>query len=242
MRCAPIDPKQLERVRDDFALLFYRWARADAEKQAAHGFPLFSFLRDSSATKYLRVYNALSTVKKSVFLRAMLKRTHDRAVGITGEFMTPEEQLVVNEFISPPWENDSKELQAGWNRPRLSPHDRKQLEKLLKKQVEAKTGGDYEIWSPGLFVFFRIAEPWRISTKVFIKSKQNLGYEHSIFLKHDPEIRLKEYTSITRWLGIGETNWNLMTPDELEECAEAPLMLANYFLDAIPELLAKIIL
>jgi hypothetical protein len=67
-----------------------------------------------------------------------------------------------------------------------------------------------------------------------------MGYEHSIVLDANPELRVKEYTSITRWLGIGETNWNLMIPDEIEECSRSVIVLANYFLDTIPDLLAKI--
>jgi hypothetical protein len=51
---------------------------------------------------------------------------------------------------------------------------------------------------------------------------------------------LKECTSITRWLGIGETNWNLITPNEVEECSRSVIEVAKYFLDAVPEILGKI--
>jgi len=240
MTSISIDAKRLERVRDDFSLLFYRWARLDAEKQAGQGFPLFSLLKDSLAEKYFRVYQALPQKDQLIFLRAMLKRTHSRAVELTREFMTTEEQSLIAQYLNPPWQDDRKELEAGWRRPRLTAHDRTRLTQLVKAQVAKATGGDFEEWAPGLFVFYKVIKPWRISTRVAIKHIQNMGYEHSIVSDANPELRLKEYTSITRWLGIGETNWNLMTPAEVEQCSESVIVLANYFLDSIPDLLAKI--
>lgn len=242
MKSALLDSKRLDQARDNFALLFYRWSQADAEKQAAEGFPLFSLLRDSLATKYLRTYKTLTEKDRSSFLRAMLKRTHLRAVELTGESPTEREKELIKQYLDPPWQNDREEREAEWNRPRLAAKDRKRLTELIQEQIAYETSGNFEIWLPGLFVFYRVIKPWRISTSIAIKNKQNLGYKHSISLEENPEIRLKEYTSITRWLGIGETNWSLMRPDELEECAEAPIILGKYFLDAIPELLAKITL
>lgn len=235
-----MDQKLLDRLRDDFALIFYHWAQTDAAEQASLGFPLFSLLRDSLAADYVRIYQMLPAQKRDIFLRAMVKRTHERAVGIAREFITQEEQALIELFKAPPWEDDQTQREARLNRPRLTPADRKQLGKLVRERVAKETGGDFQNLTPTDFIFDRVCGPWKVSTGIEIKSKQNLGYEHSISLKENPEVRLKEYTSITRWLGIGETNWNLMTPDELEECAEAPIILAKYFLDAVPELLAKV--
>jgi len=240
MEIRSIETKRLDRVRDEFALVFYRWAQADAEKQAAQGFPLFSLLRDSLAANYIRAYQTLPREHQANFLQAMVKRTHERAVGLVGESINDHEKQLIEQFIRPSWENDRKELRASWNRLRLTPTDRSRLVKLVEECVTKETGGEFEKWTSTDFVFHRTMGPWTVSTEIAIKSKQNLGYEHRISLNDNPEVRLKEFTSITRWLGIGETNWNLMTPDEVEECAEAPIVLAKYFLDAVPDLLAKI--
>ncbi len=234
------DEKRLERARDEFALIFYRWARANAEEQATDGFPLLSLLRNASAAKYVRLYRELPVNEQSIFLRAMVKRTHTRAVELSSEFPTKEEQQVVAKYLTRRLEHDSEEREASWNRPRLTQHHRKLLAKLIKDQIAKQTAGKFEEWAPGVIVFSNVVGPWRISTTVAVKSKQNLGYEHGIALEGNPEARLKEFTSVTRWLGIGETNWNLMRPDELEECSRSVLVLANYFLAVVPDLLSKV--
>lgn len=242
MKTTEIDQKRLNHARDEFALVFYRWALTDADKQAAAGFPLFASLRDSLATRHARVYDMLPPEKKGGFLKAMVKRAHPRALELNGEFITAEERDLVQHFIRPPWENDRGELEAGWNRPRLTSDDRKRLAKAVKQRIANETGGEFEEWMPTLFSFCQAVEPWQVCTRVSIKSKQNLGYEQSIAIGGHPEIRLKEYTSITRWLGIGETDWDYMKPDEIEECAQSVIVLAKYFLDAVPGLLAKVTL
>src|SRR5262249_5748043 len=35
----------------------------------------------------------------------------------------------------PPWEEDRNELEARWNRPRLTPGDRKHLQELVKERI-----------------------------------------------------------------------------------------------------------
>jgi hypothetical protein len=240
MRSPSRNENWLDRARDDFALLFYRWACVNAVDQATHGFPLLSLVRSNAAAKYLRLYQELPITQRSAFLRAMAKRTHTRAVELTSEFLTNEEQQLVAKFLNPPWATNTDERETSWNHPRLTQHDRKLLAKMLKDRIARETGGEFEEWAPGVIVFSRVVGRWRVSTTIAVKSQQNLGYEHGIALEGDPEARLKEYTSVTRWLGIGEANWNLMTPNELEESSRSVLVLARYFLDAVPDILSKI--
>lgn len=239
MNKVSLNTRALGKARDEFALIFYRWAQADAKRQAAQQFPLFAFLRDPLAANYVKTYQTLTGNEKVRFLDGMVKRTHQRAVEISGEFITNEEQEVVEYFIRAPLRYDEKELESRRSRPRLGTKDRNQLGRLVKEHIKREVGGDFEEWTPTDFVFHKDLLPWRVSTIVSIKSKQNLGYDHTITVEGEPNY-VKEHTSITRWLGIGETNWTLMMPEEIDQCAKAPLVLANYFLEAVPTLLGKI--
>jgi hypothetical protein len=142
MEIRSIETKRLDRVRDEFALVFYRWAQADAEKQAAQGFPLFSLLRDSLAANYIRAYQTLPREHQANFLQAMVKRTHERAVGLVGESINDHEKQLIEQFIRPSWENDRKELRASWNRLRLTPTDRSRLVKLVEECVTKERVGN----------------------------------------------------------------------------------------------------
>lgn len=233
------DSQRLEQARDDFALAFYRWSQADAEKQAMTGFPLFALLRDSLAERYLGVYKKSPPGKRSKFLQAMIKRTHSRALELATERITEAERDLISMFTGYSAEESEKST-GRRNRPRLTTADRKELLQLVKGCVAEKTKGEYEMWTPTDIAFRDCVGPWVVTTVVSIKSIQNLSYEHSIHVPGKPDAQLKEFTSMTRWLGIGETNWNLMDPDELKQCAKSPIVLAEYFLDAIPSILAQV--
>lgn len=241
MNAAPIDPKRLRRAREEFAVSFYRWAQADASDQAVQGFPLFAFLRDSIAAKYLRIHRELPVNQQPTFVRAMVKRTHETAVKLTGSAITEQEAQLIRCFIDAPLFSDQDRRATGWERPRLTTSDRRRLAHLTAEFI--KSGSDreyYEECSPNVFVNHRVVEGWTVSTSWEIKDKQNLSYEHRIFVHGRPDAVLKEYTSITRWLGIGETNWNLMLPSEIDECLRSAMLVSTYFLERVPNILAGI--
>jgi hypothetical protein len=240
MSATSIDPNRLQKARDDFAVALYRWAQADANDQALQGFPLFALLRDSMAAKYFRVYREMPADEQPRFITAMVKRTHERAVDLTGEVITNEEGELIRRFIDAPLFTDHDKRATGWERPRLTTGDRKRLAHLTAEFVKSEADGQYEEWSPNVFVNHRVVEGWTVSTSWEIKDKQNLSYEHRIFVQGRPDAVLKGYTSITRWLGIGETNWNLMLPGELEECSRSAMLVSRYFLERVPNILAGI--
>jgi hypothetical protein len=239
MNSDPMLAGQVGRARDAFAIAYLKWALQDAKKQSASGFPLLALLRDGLAREYVRFWAALSEERRDIFVSGMVKRFHKRAMELTGMTMSPEENRLIEQHLNSPRKSNNPQLEEDFYRPRPTRQDLRKLKVIVKRFVDQETGGACELWAPGHVVFHRTVGQWRVSTSITVHTKIYLSYDHSI---HDCQATaLKEHISVTNWLGIGgQTTWMLMRPDELEASAQSALVIANYFLDAVPGILADI--
>jgi hypothetical protein len=86
--------------------------------------------------------------------------------------------------------------------------------------------------------------PWQVRTNVHLSEGDlyQLSYHHRIHPAGSLH-ELETWISILSWLGITSmTNWDLLTAADMPEAAETLARLCAHFLQAVPTLLAGIVL
>lgn len=239
---------QIQPVRNEFLLRFYRWALNDAEREIKKKFPFISRSKSALCLSFLEYMETLSVSERLPLGTALVKRTHSVGLALAKHALTQDEASLYARFL----ERD-KRVMPGLPVPvydllssraekerRTLPNDllkidRRKLRSSLAEKLDPPFGRP-EKWPGSVWRYSTSIDGWLFDTYIDMGGKsRQVGYHHTLSAaEHVPS---SENISILTWLGIGQTDIDLMTRDELEQSTQCIYDVCSYFFSCLPQLL-----
>jgi hypothetical protein len=214
------------RKADWFAVRYYRWALDDALRGAQEDFPGIRLVVGALAIKNYHYLSSLKDQEREAVIRAMVKRFHSRAIDLTGESLSPAEQLLLTRkdlsIRSMPDVARPEGVRAKYIRRHL-----RDASSRLGKQLEMSPAGErFELQTSG----------WTVRTIVVYSA--NPSYVQ--FVVDEVGNYLQDGISVLSWLGVaGQSTWDLAAEGEEAATAVSIVDAADVFLKAAPDLLSE---
>jgi len=226
----------LASVRDEFEVRLYKWALMDAKREVDEDFNLLRRVKGASAMAFVAFAERLNAEDRLSLLYAQIKRRHLRAVELTKETIGRREEHLYNE--------ESVSFRAGMAKglgvsapPQKVKIPRKELRKLLMARFAGRGFGEYDPWDlPGEWRYRLKVGSWIVETYIEVGATvRQLGYSHAIKGPEDVPLILH---GLAAWFGaVGNTDWDMLTKENLPESVDDLIVLCRHFLDAVPNLL-----
>src|SRR5882672_2399524 len=89
----------LNEAQDAFAVRFYRWSLGDFAREIIQDFPLLRAIPSGWVWRFLDWIGSLPREQQDQLTVALVKRFHARAVELTGEKVTPEEETWIRQYF-----------------------------------------------------------------------------------------------------------------------------------------------
>ena len=230
-----------EKTKDEFLVRYYWWALEDFKREIYKGYPFLRAFKWKETSVVLKIMESLAENDRIAFSKALVKRFHKRALEITGEFLTSEEETMCNDYlvasrIQTPEEIEMCEREITGET--IFKIDRKRFANLIKVEMEAIFGAKCKKMSDGVWQYASRVEGWELQTYINVGGRYHqLSYGQS--LKIAPRFCLAEQISLLSWLGIsGQTSWSYLTEKNVPETARVVAQLCEHFLQVAPKLLA----
>ena len=229
----------IQNLRDIFAVRFYQWAKQDALREINDGFPFLKTIKGSIPMRHLEIMEALHPDKCLRFAIARVKLSHPKAVEITGEFQTPEEKDLIQEYCnlarqSSQFENEIWRQRYFGSGP-IKKVNKKKFAVLLENELARTFENSTLQQGANIIAIETQVGNWTVSTRV--RSGQPPGYLQHI--RAIEPVYLVEAVSMLSWMGIcSQTDWNLLLTDE--DAAQATKSITSiclHFTQAVPGLL-----
>jgi hypothetical protein len=220
--------KELEPVRDEFLIRFYRWAKEFSQDEFSRGFPLLSQIRNPSATRLVRFAESLNTGERKLLCSALLKRFHPRATELANDFLSSHEQEMLRRYSVARNAFPLHAARQSLPKVRFRNLLLSKLHSVLGDPVDGSTSQEWEYWA--------VVGCWTVSTRIDIGGRRVLGYEHAIPISQS--VFLHRQISVLSWMGISsQTDWVSVSESELEKTLESIEHLCKLFMDTVPMLL-----
>ena len=237
-----------EAARIEFLTRYYNWALHDFRREIENGFPFLGKFKNGPLWHVRDMMSGVCREKQLFLASALVKRFHKEAIAALGEFITPEEMAMCEEYLS-------RALLPSLKEPADSGvHSNKaRLIRLVRRQLEARGMRVFEEEClPGVLSYRSIINGWQIITRIHTRERHaHLAYEHAIWSiqKMQPvilrngqydlwPIKLHHWISLSAWLGISSrTEWDDIVDADSPQVAEDLGDLCTHFLEAAPTLL-----
>jgi len=89
----------IQEATDEFVTRYYRWALEDCQREVNEGFPLLRAIKSRFILRVLAVMEPLQKEQRIRLSIALVKRFHERAVEVTGEYLTAEEEELCKSYL-----------------------------------------------------------------------------------------------------------------------------------------------
>jgi hypothetical protein len=228
-----------QKAREEFAVRYYHWALEDAQREVREGFPFLKAIKDETSFRFLEIMETFQPKDQVLFALVLVKRAHPTAIEILGEYQTTEEKALINSYLNlmrvPAHAvlEIQQQIQLGnaqWANTRtLTANLKKELSNVFDTSPEKFPGQSWWYKTP--------IGGWRVRTMVGIgKFGHNiLHYHHRLDVVN--EMEWGGWISLLSWLGIGLTQWDLLTEPDIPTAAQTLAKLCKHFLQAMPSLL-----
>ncbi|HKV40075.1 MAG TPA: hypothetical protein VJX67_12745 [Blastocatellia bacterium] len=227
-----------QKVRNEFSVRFYRWALQDTLREIAAGFPLVGLVKGSQAKSVIRFFESLSETDRIATARSLVKRGNPVGADLVTESLTKREELLIEQYMSRLFELSSPYFGeiATPSRKRAS---RGALRAALKQVLPEVCGSIVHRDSAAIWVHSTPIGPWVVVTEVDTGgTPTQLSYHHYITLSSNPADHLSAaLVSLLGWIGIGMTEWDMLSASEEQDAAKALGVICQHFISAVPFLL-----
>lgn len=236
-----------------FSLAFYRWAKSDASRELAKGFPFLRRIQCAAITDYMEFTTKLTRVEMKSFVVARVKSALLEGCFLAGESISQREKSLLDRYRERNVVEDSVLGRVSvTTRARLKlrnkPESRKgehairnRLRSALKKELSSIFDVREESFGSAAEWRYSVAVGrWNVATWIDTgKRFSPLSYSHTVTASHG--IRLAEHASIFAWLGIPTRGWDVVTEADIQPTAELVRELICHFTNAIRELESQVL-
>ena len=230
---------------DEFAVRYYRWALDDARREVGDNFPLLRAVKSGLVTRAIAYFESLPNDERLRAATALVKRSHRRAVELTGDPRDAEDEAIERDYwraarIARPEEEAYR--QALLHEPDTLTIDRGRFLAAVKAQLAPVLGAGEPFSTKHEWRYDTSFDPWTLVTLIDVGgSGHQLAYSHT--LRAAASRPLREGVSLCGWLGIGgaHTTWNQLTPADTAGAARALARVCAHFVLAVPALVAGLV-
>jgi hypothetical protein len=238
-----------EESRSEFAVRYYRWALAEARREAKGDYELLRKVKSGRVAASLDYFRSLEIEQQNDLMSGLVKSALLRAAELAGEPMTDGEELLVGshrrylgasigKYLFPPGSEDM----VGWLRNRTI--DGKKLTQSAKAALEPICGPIVERPGSQWWVHRRSFGPWSVETSVEVRvtGPYQMRYLHGIRYGETAEFNLEPGNyisgiSLMMLMGLGQTEWTWLSPGDEGRAAESLTDACSHFQGAVAALL-----
>jgi len=248
----------LVEATQEFGIRYYRWAGSEFEKEISDSFPILRTFKNGPIWETHQYMQQLAKNEQLTLAKSLLKRAHPKAANILGEWISDEDNLLLNKFEC---------FRSQFHKPlgiEVSGRRNKYVSKdTLRNAIEIAFTKAYgsrcvkiltteEGWDP----FFEMQfAGWIVSTSFsFGRHQSMISYQHSIgsaakmpIREYPPEcwpptLRLgNSLALLSTGLGIiGQPQWMSLTKGDVDPACDVVVKCCGCFFDAVPQLLKGI--
>jgi hypothetical protein len=237
--------EKLKDLPDQLLERYRSWALAECRAEFARGFALVKLVRNDEVLLFLEYLNTLSSVEAQLqFVATVCKRS------LSNDPLEPEEQQILEQYLqfsTVPFLHPSGQLlpsaritpeQAALsNRFDSHRHEKKEtLQALMSslRKVGAQYLGDLIIEKSSALWFEKRVGSGYVVTALEFGGWAQLKYSHTIFAASGarPGTNILTGISILSWMGIGQSTWSWLIPDDLPDTVKSIFDLSGHFFDA----------
>lgn len=258
MRCAEAN-LILRPAQDEFAVRYYEWSLAQAEKELEQDFPHVRCVKSSLVFLFLEFIEDRSRTEVRNLMTGGIKRFQPRAAKLRGERLTEKEQIIHRQFV----DFFSEEIIVQ-GKPmtsfRVSRRERllrdqefagtlkfhqnkKSLRDELKRKFQSAGFKAESEFSAGLNYCEQLGD-WYLMTALDVSGKSQLDWSHRVAARRSIDTCFTDLlagASLLSWCGIHpNTRYDLLREDELDNVVESILVIYKLFQQSMPELLAEL--
>jgi hypothetical protein len=222
-------------MRDEFTLRRYRWALADANREAAEDFRLLRLCRSALTISFVQFAEKLGPEDRLALLSGCVKRAYSRAVELAGDAMTPLEESLYKEEAAQVQIGIARGLWPFGTQERTK-IPRKEFRKFLRGNLADRGLGEFDPWQMPAEWRYRLKfGSWTVETYIDTGgSFRQVGVNHAIRGPNDtPFMR-----HLTGGLCVGTNEWDMLTDEDLPNVPDNIVILARHFIASMPALLA----
>jgi hypothetical protein len=240
---------RLKAARREFAERHHRWALADAKRETNQDLPFVRKIKNQTVYRFLEMIEPLGREERLRLLTGLVKRSYNVRPGHTPEIITPEEKLLIDRYseydhgeifpglrVRLPIVRDGKHkhLRVEGERFKLAKINRKALHGAIVEKLRNVCGGTLKSYGAGSSSYFESGVgSWIMRTEFTMGSKfWHFDYSHRLVTRMN--IAVGEEISLLRWLGIGQTSWELQDESQVADAVEALGNICAHFLREAP--------
>jgi hypothetical protein len=228
--------------QDEFAVNYYRWSLDQWKGEIETNYSFLKASRNAEAQRVIGILEPLANTQAMQFARALLKRTHRRAVTVLGELPAADETALLQKLDDKRRSEMFRQQLLGTLRPKseksLTAPKRRLILNELTRSLSPILGPPKRDSGNGYFVQTPVGN-WRLKTILDIGGNFDLAYYHDIPVGTAPGHFLARLISALSWFGINQTSWAGLTEEQIPGMADFVAQAARRFLDAAPNLLPK---
>ncbi len=237
----------VHRVTEEFAVRYYRWASGDFRREIQEDFPFLRRIKGRASLRLMAAMKSLQREEQMRFSTALVKRFHPQALAITGEYLTAEENELVQRYVDsilvPTKEEQEidRRIQAGTLCLKLN---KKELATLINRELQMILGSPSKVRGSREWWYLASIGDWNVHTNVNVAGRHlyQLDYHHRIGTV-DHSCYLAQWATFLSWLGVSsQTTWDLLTESDTPEAVETLALLCSHFMQAVLDLLDGLIL
>jgi hypothetical protein len=236
----------LDRARRMFASRYHKWAVDERHREVRSNFARLRRIRGSVATDALLRMSRWTEQEKLSFLLARLAQAH-ADVGPSVAAPTPDQQRLLDEFTSREWYERPESLQAV-----LTEEDIRKSAAVADIRGAVKAALEPLLGRPktdgaSLWRYRTIVDGFTLCTEVGVhRFGVSKVYYHHVLHEGErdywpqPPHATKVYPdwiSFALWIGLGQSMWDRIRKEHVDETAETIKEFCGYFLSALPKLL-----
>lgn len=241
---------------DEFAVRFYKWSLDDTQRELGEGFPLLRRVKGASALGLIDYIESLPAEQRGQFVVALVKRVHLKALEITGDHLTGDENELINQYLSSHMNFVGKYFNE-YGVQRYKPGirgkslDKKKLAALITDKLRPVCGEVHSRYQKYEWLHRTTCEGWFIDTLVEVLNwNPQIKYYHYIvspveeaeYIKREAldwsGIYLRLGVTPKLLMGFFPVEWDMLLPGDEEQTAEVLAELCSHFMNAAPTLLA----
>jgi hypothetical protein len=230
---------------DEFAVRYYRWALDDARREVRENFPLLRAVKSGLTMRAVAYFESRADDERRSTAMALVKRSHRRAVELTGDSWGAADEAVDRDYSSAartarPEEESYR--QTLLHSPDTLTIDRGRFLTAVKAQLASVLGAGEPFSTKHEWRYDTSFGPWTLVTLIDVGgSAHQLAYSHA--LQASGSKPLREGVSLCGWLGLGggHTTWNRLTPPDTVEAAQSLARVCAHFVQAVPPLVAGLV-
>ena len=237
---------ELDRARRMFAARYHEWAVDECQREVRTNFARLRRIRGTGAVDALLRMSRWTEQETLSFLLARLAQGH-ADLGLSLAAPTPDQQRLLADFTSSDWHNRPECLQAV-----LTEEDIRQGAPVADIRAAVKAALEPLLGRPktdgaSLWRYRTIVDGFTLCTEVGVhRTGVSKVYYHHVLHEGErdywpqPPHATKVYPdgiSFALWIGLGQSLWDRIRKEHVDETAGTIKEFCGYFLSALPKLL-----